>query len=91
MLGQKWAEFESAGPEYAMPINRFSGVSSIPGCHGTLYAGLYPKSKFENLVHFQLYQFFSSSIQQVLLQTGAVDYEWFFPEDKIDGLNHFRK
>jgi len=87
----QWQVFENAGPKYSIPIKRHVGASAVPGCRGTLYAALYSRDDFSNLIEFAIYQFYSSSIQQVLLQTGGVDPEWFVPESPDDGTAGVRR
>lgn len=84
-----WTKFTQSGPEYAMPIKRTACTSPFLDSPGSLYAGLYAKDKFDNLAHFQVYNLFTSSIQQILFQTGEVDMDWFGREDKDAGAKRF--
>lgn len=86
----KWAKFEEKGPEYAIPEKRYCGASKIPNCPGTLYVALYPKDKFENFIHFCIYDYYTSSIQQTLFQTGSVDMEWFVPQEGKEVISDFQ-
>lgn len=83
----RWRQFEEAGPEYALPVKATHCPEGIPSCIGTFYAALYPASKFEDLLDFDLFQRYSSSIQQELIQSGVVDREWFCPPTLEDAMS----
>ena len=90
-LEGSWREFEAAGPGYALPVQRLY-VSPAPGSFvGNLYGALYPRASFRNLIDFNLFQVFSSSIQQDLIETGSIDMEWFYPEEVREGVARFWK
>ena len=86
-----WSRFEEAGPEYAVPHRAVFCVEGIPSCTGTLYAALYPGARFEDLLDFDLFQNFSSSIQQDLVRSGRVEREWFHPVPLEEALSRFEQ
>jgi hypothetical protein len=90
-LKTRWNVFASKGPEYSMPIRRCFVEEGIPSFDGSLYVGLYPKESFIDLVDFNLYQWYSSSIQQDLFATGKIHYSSFFPESVEDGTSKFER
>jgi hypothetical protein len=88
-LKQRWQFFESKGPEYSTPVKRCCVKEGIPSYVGGLYAALYPKADFRDLIDFNLYQWYSSSVQQSLIATGVPDRDWFLPETAEEGTTRF--
>lgn len=88
-LKQRWLFFESQGPEYSLPVKRCYVREGIPSHVGALFAALYSKSDFRDLIDFELFQWYSSSIQQDLIATGEVHREWFYPETVDAGTARF--
>lgn len=88
-LINRWHFFASKGPEYSLPIRRCWVQEGISSFIGTLHIGLYPKKDFSDLIDFNLYQWYSSSIQQDLIQTGKLDRNSFFPEMEEEGVSRF--
>jgi hypothetical protein len=85
----RWQFFASKGPEYSMPTRRCWVEKGIPSIGGPLHIGLYPKQDFNDLIDFNLYQWYCSSIQQDLIETGKVDRRFFFPETPEVGTSRF--
>lgn len=89
ILKQRWQQFESKSTDYSKPLRRFWSKEGIPSCVGGLYVALYPKSDFETLIDFNLYQNYSSSAQQDIIAHGAPDADSFFPEAAEEGAARF--
>lgn len=88
-LKQRWLFFESRGPGYSLPVKRCYVREGIPSHVGALFAALYPKSDFQDLIDFELFQWYSASIQQDLIASGEVQREWFYPETVDAGTARF--
>jgi len=88
-LTERWEFFASQGPEYSLPTRSCFIEEALPGLNGSLHVALYAREHFADLVDFNLYQNYSSSVQQVLIQTGAIDYEWFSPDTVEEGVSSF--
>lgn len=88
-LQQRWHQFEQKAAGYSIPMKRFWSRDGVPSCIGGLYVGLYPKADFKDLIDFNLYQNYSSSVQQDIIADGAPDADSFFPESAVEGTNRF--
>lgn len=82
----RWSEYEKLGPEYAIPTKAVRCPEGIPSCAGTLYAAVYPATHFEDLLDFDMFQTYSSSIQQDLIQSGTLNRESFYPPSLQEGM-----
>ena len=70
-------------------MKRFWSPDGVPSCIGGLYVALYPKTDFKDLIDFNLYQRYSSSVQQDIIADGVADADSFFPETAVEGTNRF--
>ena len=85
---ERLALFQRAGPEYALPTRSVRVERGIPRFPGNLYVALYPAESFEDLLDFELFGRFSSSIVQDLVTHGEIDLQWFIPQppdELLDG------
>ena len=88
-LERRWAFFEQAGPTFSEPITACCVREALARPRGTLYAALYPDGDFDDLVDFNLFQRYSSSAQQSLIETGEIEWKWFLPESREEGVAAF--
>lgn len=50
------------------------------------YAALFPRTTSLNILDFEAFVFYTSSIQQDLIRDGIADLQYFYPEDRADGV-----
>jgi hypothetical protein len=86
---ERWRFFASRGPMYATPLRREWVQTGLPDFTGSLHVALYRPDDFLGLADFELFQRYSSSIQQTLIETGAIESAEFFPESEDEGVANF--
>jgi len=74
-----------------MPLRREWLREGLPDFAGSLHVALYPRRDLLGLTDFELWQRYSSSIQQTLIETGEIESAEFFPETAKEALANFAR
>ncbi|MCR9202432.1 MAG: hypothetical protein NXI04_27635 [Planctomycetaceae bacterium] len=82
---RRWDHFADQGPLTHLPTQSTHVDQPWPDNNMSVYVARYPGPTALNVVDFQIFTWYTSSIQQDLIRDGKADLQYFYPEDKSDG------
>lgn len=87
----RWKKLEASGPLAVLPTRVAFAENAWMDTGSNCYAALYPSSPFSDLLDFELFIRYVSSIQQVQISEGRPDLDWFCPETAQEGLSGYTR